>query len=424
MIRRIVLTVIGAALATALAQAPPTLPAPTGPDRVGRDSWSWQDRNRPETITDTPDDYREVPVDVWYPRVGRDETVAAPYLPEFQRVRAVAGVAGLPNLFGPVWPQIESGQFRSHAAERYPIVPERKLPIVVFSPGAGTIPIAYTTQLEELASHGYVVFGVAHTYESPVAVFPDGRVITPANAYWARRRNDDPDAFEKAITNFLAADVRFVIDKVIEANDERRSPLFGKVDAARIGVFGHSRGGRVAARVCQLDKRVSACLNEDGNSFWQPFWLDESGASMQQPFMMIDHLDPELPSEAFSQMGTTREAYAANRAARRQEASEKIYNTIAGGSYHVTISTPGISHNSFSDVRLLGRPDSDGINLWSREVRATTPHAQILATIGAYTRAFFDKHVRKVPVPLLDDGPAPRDVEVRRFFPSRRPLER
>src|SRR6185369_7819737 len=129
-------------------------------------------------------------------------------------------------------------------------------------------------------------------------------------------------------------------------------PFRSSLDLNRIGVFGHSRGGRIAVRACQMDPRIRACLNEDGNWSWQPFWPDARGRSLQQPFMMLDHLDGELPDEVFSQMGTTREAYTQARAARQSEAREKLYETVAGGAYHVTITVPGVSHNSFSDVRL------------------------------------------------------------------------
>jgi hypothetical protein len=395
-------------------QSSSPLPNPSGPHNVGRLSFSWVDRDRLEVITPVPGDYLEIMVYAWYPASNANAT-AGSYMPGVARVRSIAASVGLNNAFGPSWARIESDDLRSHSFDLAPVIPDSKLPVLVFSPGGGMMPIAYTTQMEELASYGYLVVGVVHTYESPVVVFPDGRVITAANDYWARIRSEDSEGFEKTISNLLAEDIRFVISKLVELNGDRASPLYGKVDTARIGVFGHSRGGRTAARVCQVDKRVSACLNEDGSVFWSPFWLDEAGVSMRQPFMMIDHLDPELPDEVFSQMGTTREAYVANRAAKRKEARETLYETVAGGSYHVTISTPGISHNSFSDVRLLGRADSSSINIWPLEVQATTPHARILSFITEYVRAFFDKYVRQIPSPILEGAPAMQDVEVRRY---------
>jgi hypothetical protein len=391
------------------------LPSPTGPYKVGRTSFVWVDRNRPEVMTTAPDDFREVMAYAWYPASG--DGVAGAYLPGAERLGPIASAIGVTNLFGPSWTRIESNELRSHSLDRATLIPDRKLPVLIFASGGGTTPIAYTTQMEEFASHGYLVVGVVHTYEAPFVVFPDGRVVTAANDYWARLRNEIPDSekFEQAISDMLAQDIRFAIDRLIALDSDRTSLFYQRLETARIGVFGHSRGGRTAARVCQLERRVAACLSEDGSFSWQPFWRDAAGASMRQPFMMIDHLDPELPDEVFIQMGTSREAYAANRAARRDAARETIYKTIEGGSYHLTISTPGMSHNSFMDLRLLGRMDSSGINIWPREVQATTPHARILSVVTAYVRAFFDKYVRQIPAPLLEGSPAMQDVEARRY---------
>lgn len=401
---------------TCFGQSTPSLPNTSGPYKVGRTSFSWIDRNRPEVMTATPDDYREVMVYVWYP-AANPSGAAGPYMPGVEKLRSVATSVGLNNMFGPSWTRIESNKLRSHSFDNAQVSAAQKLSVLIFSPGGGMIPTAYTTQLEELASYGYFVAGVFHTYEAPVVLFHDNRVVTPANDYWAKLRTQIPDSeeLEKAISNLLAQDIRFVIDKLIELNANKASMFYARLNTARFGVFGHSRGGRTAARVCQLDSRVAACLNEDGNASWQPFSLDSSGASMRQPFMMIDHLDPEIPDEVFPQIGTTREAYAANRAAKKNQARDTIYKTIRGGSYHVTISTPGISHNSFSDVRLLGRQDAATINLWPKETQATTPHARILSVVTAYARAFFDKYVREVPAPLLDASPAMQDVEILRY---------
>jgi len=66
-------------------------------------------------------------------------------------------------------------------------------------------------------------------------------------------------------------------------------------------------------------------------------------------------------------------------------------------------------------VRLLGREDSSGINIWPRDIQATTPHARILSAVTAYTRAFFDRYVRQIPAPLLETSSPLQDVEVRRY---------
>jgi hypothetical protein len=219
----------------------------------------------------------------------------------------------------------------------------------------------------------------------------------------------------------LAADIVFVIDKLHELN-EGHSLFRSKLDSSRVGVFGHSRGGRVAARTCQKDPRVKACANQDGMMYWHPFWLDERGRSMTQPFRMLDHLDPDPPDEAYPQMGTTRQAYLDNRAERRATARGQIFATIKGGSHHVTITTPGVSHNSFSDIRFLGRPDGGNINLWPKDVQAVTPHLHILRRITGFTAAFFDKYLLGKPAPILDNpGESGTDVIVQRYWTSGSP---
>src|ERR1700728_3584148 len=52
------------------------------------------------------------------------------------------------------------------------------LPLVVLSPGFTNSRSTLTALAEELASHGYVVAGIDHTYESRATAFPDGRVTT------------------------------------------------------------------------------------------------------------------------------------------------------------------------------------------------------------------------------------------------------
>lgn len=50
-------------------------------------------------------------------------------------------------------------------------------PVLVFSHGFWGAPGQNTVQMEELASHGYVVFSVGHPYESMELRFPDGRPV-------------------------------------------------------------------------------------------------------------------------------------------------------------------------------------------------------------------------------------------------------
>ena len=61
---------------------------------------------------------------------------------------------------------------------RQPPGPGRGLPLVVLSPGFTSPRSTLTALAEDLASHGYVVAGIEHTYESFATAFPDGRATT------------------------------------------------------------------------------------------------------------------------------------------------------------------------------------------------------------------------------------------------------
>ena len=61
------LTILLLATGSATAQTEITLPAPTGPHKIGRTSFHWKDSTRAELETSAPDDKRELLVHLFYP---------------------------------------------------------------------------------------------------------------------------------------------------------------------------------------------------------------------------------------------------------------------------------------------------------------------------------------------------------------------
>lgn len=101
---------------------------------------------------------------VWYPAAPSPTAERATYLP---KAWAPAG-----QLLG-----LDAAGLRSHAVEGAAVAEEQSsYPVLVLSP-IGFPPLLLAAIAEELASHGYVVVGVNHTYESAVTVFADGRVV-------------------------------------------------------------------------------------------------------------------------------------------------------------------------------------------------------------------------------------------------------
>jgi len=89
MLRIVLLSVLVLGTYASLGQGLSSLPNPTGPYKIGRTSFLWMDRNRPEAMTTAANDFREVMVYVWYPASGSGSVGA--YLPGADRLRSIAG---------------------------------------------------------------------------------------------------------------------------------------------------------------------------------------------------------------------------------------------------------------------------------------------------------------------------------------------
>lgn len=236
-----------------------------------------------------------------------------------------------------------------------------------------------------------MVASIEHTYIALAVWFPDGRVI-------ARHRDSPPaglssDQSERWIrtsTSELisegAADLRFVLDRIAAENgDSRQFPLAGKLDLNRIAAMGHSAGAEFAARACQLDARLKACVDLDGGMVpiaALPEYPD--GATLKQPLLFLEAYHPE------SQMlGTS-----AQRAAYLKKKEEQL-RTSRPGSYDVVIRSTGIAHPSFSDIPLLFA-GQDGY-----PPRDTVLHNHKL--IEKYVREFLGRNLRQEKAPLLEN---------------------
>src|SRR5206468_12708618 len=69
------------------------LPSPTGSLPVGRTTFFWKDSTRLETITDDPNDCRELMVSLWYPAEWEGDMTPALYFPHFDLLRTSSSVA-------------------------------------------------------------------------------------------------------------------------------------------------------------------------------------------------------------------------------------------------------------------------------------------------------------------------------------------
>jgi pimeloyl-ACP methyl ester carboxylesterase len=326
-------------------------------------------------MTDEPNDVREVIVQVWYPAESSFKFSSAVYFPDLEVLKSTFSESERAVL----------GSVRGHAvtdaviaASRYPY------PVLIFSPGAGMSSLLYTSIIEELTSHGYIVVAIDHPFEAEPVVFPDKRV-----ARYDESQVKDVLRFARERIEVRARDASFVISKLSMLN--RSNTMFrGRINLARIGIFGHSRGGLAAAMACQEDQQIKACLNMDGGTLGGPFYPDAKGPGIQQPFMWFIRFKPEPSDEQLASWKITREQWNQNRD-RIESRVNGYFQNIRSVSYRVTLS--GATHETFSDVPLL----SSKIDL-----QTSAFHARLLRIVREITLAFFDRNLRNQRQQLLN----------------------
>jgi len=341
------------------------LPAPTGPYAVGRTMYDWVDTTRTDPFSPDGQAPRELSVWVWYPAAPAPGARAAAYLPAAW-AQAAGTTDGLQRIL-----RTPPSRIQAQAVEDAPLATTTAhWPLLVFAPGLGLDAADYTTIIEDLASHGYVVAAVNPTFSTDV-VLSGGRVVH--SVFSAR---DGADFAQLAA--LWADDLHFVADQMQSGTG---TPFSGHLSEPEVGFFGHSLGGAASAEACSRDPRCPGAVDLDGDLVGSVV-----GAGIGKPFLFLGH-----------------EGTLANDPATRTGIAGVLRGVPAGDGRVLTVT--GTGHFSFSDRAAyfwlfgwvgLGHP-SDG--------------ARALAVTRAYVRAFFDTYLLGHPSPLMA-GPSPAYPEV------------
>jgi len=351
------------------------IPPPTGPHRVGTVDLHLVDKSRPDPLH--PGQDYPLMASVWYPARDADRHPPAQWMPTdlFQPWLANVGFdpTGVPV-------PVTSGHLGAPVLRT-----ERRLPVIVFSHGAHDHRSDTTTVVQQLASHGYVVVTVDHTYDA-YTQFPGGPVLVP----------DFTDPVPMAPSDF-AADARFILDCVEQLAaghnpdvDRRPLPdgLLGSPDLDRVGMFGWSKGGTATALAMLADDRIHAGLSFDGPM--EPFITTD----LHKPFMMM--------AAVFTRA--------------TDPAAEQFWTHLKGWRRYLQLN--GAEHISFTDSESLAVQAAPILGLSQQQVQdliGTLDPAEALRIQQTYPLAFFDLHLRHRPSKLLD-GPSPDFPDVQ-FLP-------
>ncbi|WP_433002257.1 alpha/beta hydrolase family protein [Kribbella sp. CA-294648] len=238
-----------------------TLPAPTGPHRLGVRTLHLIQRGRPDPWNGSPD--RELMLSVFYPALT---TRGFPLAPQMTS-KAAQKFSEIDAVFLHPLPKsgVDWSATLTHSVLNAPAVPVRR-PVVLYSPGGADPRTLGTSVAEELASHGYVVVTIDHPGETSEVEFPDGRVreiqMPPTTA-------TDP-VLSRLMIQTRLADITFVLSQLKLLAAGARG-LGRALDLRRIGIYGHSAGGATAAQALYENPELRSAVNLEGYLDYLPF---------------------------------------------------------------------------------------------------------------------------------------------------------
>jgi dienelactone hydrolase len=267
----------------------------------------------------------------------------------------------------------------------------------------GTSRLLHASQAEYLASHGYIVVTLDHTYNTVATVFPDGRVT----GYSSEPMDMDRNTATNKNLNAWSADIKFVLEQVGKMNSgDMTSRFTGKLDMDSIGIMGHSFGGATAFQVSTSLPQLKAGIDLDGSLFN----LDQT-YDITKPFMFMQ-------SQNFIKMREKSKSGMTDAELERINLSREDFNTIIKNmdkEYRIIeqavqhggalVYIQGADHYNFTDFQF-----------YSSLLKLMGLTGEINGSRGAeivnhYVLDFFDKHLRGTGGVLLQ-GPNSKYPEV------------
>ncbi|MFD6159631.1 alpha/beta hydrolase family protein [Nocardia sp. NPDC060256] len=355
------------------------LPRPGGQSPVGTTTLHLVDATRPDPFE--PARSRELMVSVFYPAAQVDKYPRAHY----------ASTVLIPELgkrFG-----IELPGLLTNSYSGAPALAGSAYPVLLFTPGAGVSRVLSTGLAEDLASRGYVVVTIDHTYEVQMVEFPGGRLIpgTPMAAFDKQTRHRYADA--------RMLDIQLVLNSLTglargENPDAEHRDLPAGIDRAldldRIGMVGHSLGGFTAVESMHDDRRIDAAVDLDGQIGIDEDFGRAATEGVDRPVLVlvsqqITEVGDAVPSlDAFWQHGT---------------------------GWKRQLMLRDSAHYDFTDMPALVPEPARPL---SKRYIGPIPADRATTLVGTYVAAMFDKFLRDRSGTVLDQPPADPEIVVDR----------
>ena len=338
-------------------------PALSGSHRVGTKAFHWEDLLREELITSATGDNRELMVHLFYPTDStsgdfRTPVVRAQHWATLSTEQLVSGRSlRRSNYDGVFWP-----------FEHEPVISaaDASYPVIIFSHGGGGAIARNLFLIGELASRGFVVAAINHTYFTDFVRFPDGRLISGRGFGLDGDPTFTPaeEALLAEAQDLWSDDQIFVLEQLISLDQDPADGFFGRLDMNRVVGGGFSFGGATAYEAASKDPRIRAVVDGDG-TIWQP-----AGLNIAVPLLFVQ-------SGAGAQLS--------------------IFSQVNADGYAVLFDDD-VTHLGIEDQSLWWRWDFPALNPFGPR-----GGADALRTIGLVSSEFAGKYLDGDAAPSLDD---------------------
>ncbi len=285
--------------------------APSGPYTIKTESVTFVDTSRPETYSKIGEN-RKLTVQFWYPDVKKDDDA---------------------------------------------------YPLVVFSHGSFGYRGSNLSTFENLASNGYVVCSIDHSYHAFFSKHTDGSITLVNLDFLNDAVNITNNAYDEQKTYDLThewlslrtADMRFILGEILRnASLDNPEGVYSLVDTEKIGLFGHSLGGAAAAQLGRERTDIDAVIVIDGTMIGEEIGFENGQAVLTDapyPVPLLNMYNQEHYDDA-QQMGTGYNNIAASRNA------FEAYDMLIRGSGHLNFTDLPLFSPTLAHMLGTGEVDS------------------------------------------------------------------
>jgi predicted dienelactone hydrolase len=395
------------------------LPEPQGPYAVGVRDFELQDQSRLGVLFALADERRRLAVRVWYPAETIEGLPRRPYATDAELRTTFSWLAAeelrLPSFFYSHLKYVKTFSY-----EDAPVLDgEQPLPVIFFSHGLYSYASQNTVLMEHLASKGYVVFSIAHTYDAAPVIFPNGDVIELPAPYTNKEleksyqpseeliklametgpKFSEGKTYEERYEGFLSeikllwlsddrtmlespavwlADRLFVVDALAKGEaPDTIADLLARSDLTRVGHMGMSFGASTAAATAYADPRCVAAISLDGSDAYHT----GINVDIPVPFMM-------LYSDSMNDWGVVEDS--GNRPFGFNDFSYERFATTGLRDDIIRLHVIGSMHYGVSDTQLMMRGPLH--NMLAGPIDGNL----MIGILNDFVSGFFDKYLRGI----------------------------